>query len=394
MASTWSEWSPLGGGIVGGLSAVLATRGRLVVFGRRDDGEVYHRWQVSQGNGWSGWLSLDAPEWGCTSDPSAVLSINGGIVVFVRGVDRAVWHRWQDQPDGNWSNWASLGGVCNSGPDAVLDLLGRLVVFARGTDNKIWNRVQVAPFSDWSGWNRIQPLAPASEDDIGAAMYPNGGLVVFERGRNGLVRRLYQVSHNWTWAGQQDVPGSPQCLGGPDAVLSGGGRGTILAVRGSDNAIWINQHRIYYAGWLGWESAGGEAAADPAVAYSANGEVVVFIRRGDSSVWHRWASLPPVRPSPTRESLVILRREVFSGPYAGKIQTKETGEVTSVRNMETQNLSVEHFIPGQGSVFRTVGPGSTVEDPFSGRDVQSGTFRTLPAGNPSQVRLVVTWEGF
>ena len=235
---------------------MLATGGRLVFFGRRDDGEIYHRWQFSQGNGWSGSVSLGAPPWGCTSDPSATLSSSGGLVVFVRGVDNAVWHRWQDQPDGNWSNWVSLGGACYSGPEAVLDTEGRLAVFARGSDSRIWYLQQFAPFDGWSNWVSL-PYGSRSEGDLGAAMYSNGGFVVFQRSANGRVERWYQPALDGAWFGSGDVPGSPQCLGGPDAVLGGGGQGIILAVRGSDNSIWINQQRRHGTGWRGWESAGG-----------------------------------------------------------------------------------------------------------------------------------------
>jgi hypothetical protein len=244
MPLVWSDWSPLGGGLIGGLAAVLATGGRLVVFGRRDDNEVYHRWQLSQGDGWTGWVSLGAPPWGCTSDPSATLTANGGLVVFVKGVDNAVWRRWQGQPDGNWSDWESLGGVCNSGPAAVLATGGRLVVFVRGTDNSIWHRRQLSPIWPlWSSWVRL-PYGSPSDGDLGSAMYPSGGLVVFERATNGLITRRYQTTGDGVWYGGDDVPGSGPSLGGPDAVTGGSGQGAILAVRDSDNGVRINQQRI------------------------------------------------------------------------------------------------------------------------------------------------------
>jgi hypothetical protein len=81
---------------------VLQTGGRLVVFTRGSDNNIWHRWQVTRNGNWSGWESVGAPPGGATSDPDAALNDPGGLVVFARGGDNSIWHAWQSKPDGNW----------------------------------------------------------------------------------------------------------------------------------------------------------------------------------------------------------------------------------------------------------------------------------------------------
>jgi hypothetical protein len=53
---------------------------RLVVIGRRDRPTKVHR------------------------------NADGRLEAFVIGSDHALWHRWQLTPGDDWSGWASLGG--------------------------------------------------------------------------------------------------------------------------------------------------------------------------------------------------------------------------------------------------------------------------------------------
>jgi tyrosinase len=100
------RWESLGGAgtgvVVGGPGAKLETGGRLVVFARGTDNNIWHRWQVTRNGNWSGWESVGAPPGGATSDPDAALNDPGGLVVFARGTDNSIWHAWQSKPDGNW----------------------------------------------------------------------------------------------------------------------------------------------------------------------------------------------------------------------------------------------------------------------------------------------------
>jgi V8-like Glu-specific endopeptidase len=193
-------WESLGGQLAGSPGAVLQTGGRLVVFARGTDNQVWHRWQVTRNGDWSGWESLGAPPGGATSDPDAALNDPGGLVVFARGTDNAIWHAWQGGPDGNWSGWESLGGTLAGGPGAVLQTGGRLVVFARGTDNQVWHRWQVTRNGDWSGWESLGAPPGGATSDPDAALNDPAGLVVFARGTDNAIWHAWQDRPDDIWS--------------------------------------------------------------------------------------------------------------------------------------------------------------------------------------------------
>jgi hypothetical protein len=219
-ANGWSRWEPLGGVLASGPAAVASAGGRLDVFVKGPDNHVWHRWY--QG-GWSAWEPLG----GTTTDAPAAASWSGGrLDVFVRGTDNQLWHRWYQ---GGWSAWEPLGGGLAAGPAAVASAVGRVDVFARGTDNRLWHRWYQG---GWSGW---EPLGGTTTDAPGAASWSAGRLDVF--------------------------------------------------VRGSDNRLW---HRWWANGWSGWEPLGGVLASGPAATAWSVGRLDVFVRGSDNQLWHKW----------------------------------------------------------------------------------------------------------
>jgi hypothetical protein len=193
-----------------GPSATLYRDGRLVVFARGSDGQIYHRWQTTPNGNWSGgWQSIGAPPGGALSDPDATLNQPGGLVVFARGADGAIWHCWQGQMNGNWSGWASLGSIATSGPGATLYRDGRRVVFVRGTDNTIWHRWQTTPNGNWSGWESIGAPPGGATSDPDATLNQPGGLVAFTRGADGAIWHCWQGQMNGNWSGWATLGATP-----------------------------------------------------------------------------------------------------------------------------------------------------------------------------------------
>jgi glucose/arabinose dehydrogenase len=130
-ANGWSRWEPLGGVLASGPAAVAWSVGRLDVVVRGTDNQLWHkRYQGA----WSGWEPLG----GRTNDAPAVASWSAGrLDVFVRGTDNKLWHRWWTN---RWSRWEPLGGVLASGPAAVAWSVGRLDVVVRGNDDQLWHK--------------------------------------------------------------------------------------------------------------------------------------------------------------------------------------------------------------------------------------------------------------
>ena len=112
--NSWSGWNSLGNPPAGTITPCVAQNqdGRLEVFGLGLDGALWHIWQTSPNNGWSGWDTLGAPGPGVPiPGPNCCVSNNqdGRLEVFVIGADASLWHIWQTSPNNGWSGWASLG---------------------------------------------------------------------------------------------------------------------------------------------------------------------------------------------------------------------------------------------------------------------------------------------
>jgi hypothetical protein len=69
---------------------------------------------------------------------------DGRLEVFVRGTDNNLYHKWQTAPNGAWTpNWSGLGGVLDGNIGAGRNADGRLEVFVRGTDNNLYHKWQI-----------------------------------------------------------------------------------------------------------------------------------------------------------------------------------------------------------------------------------------------------------
>jgi hypothetical protein len=69
--------------------------------------------------------------------PAAASWSAGRLDVFARGTDNQLWHTWWAN---GWSGWEPLGGALASGPAAAARSAGRLDVVVRGTDNQVWHK--------------------------------------------------------------------------------------------------------------------------------------------------------------------------------------------------------------------------------------------------------------
>jgi hypothetical protein len=118
--------------------------GRQEVFAIGDDGNLWHRYQLSPNSGWSGWGSLGQPPAGLKSYSRPVVGYNqdGTMEVLAPSYDFNLWHIGQTAPGDGWGNWASLGlppvGLLDEDPAVGQQQNGRLLVFAAGGDGAIW----------------------------------------------------------------------------------------------------------------------------------------------------------------------------------------------------------------------------------------------------------------
>lgn len=128
--------------------------GRLEVFVRCTDGNLWHKYQLAPNSGWSEWENLGG--YSPRAQPVVGRNADGRLEVFVRGTDGNLWHMYQVAPNSGWSGWTSLGGYSpNAQPAVGTNADGRMEVFTRGTDGALWHMYQFTPNRGWSGWARI-----------------------------------------------------------------------------------------------------------------------------------------------------------------------------------------------------------------------------------------------
>jgi hypothetical protein len=264
----------LGGVLTSAPDAASWAPGRLDVFARGTDNQLWHKWW--DGNAWSYWEPLGGV---LTSAPTAVSWGPDRIDVFGRGTDAQMWHKWWD---GNtWSGWEPLGGALIGGPDAASWAPGRLDVFARGTDNQLWHK-----WWDATNWSRWEPLGGNLDADPTAVSWGQDRIDLFIKDINGGLRyKWYDHGRWWGW----------EYLGGiltsaPDASSWGPYRLDIFA-RGTDNKLWHKWYEDTYG--FGWEPLGGSnLGSDPSAISWDRDRIDVFAKAPDGTLLHRWWAGP------------------------------------------------------------------------------------------------------
>ncbi len=166
-----------------------------------------------------------------------------------------------------------------------MNLDGRSEVFALDGDGMMWHNWQTSPLSfRWSGWLPLTGVPFTGIPSVANNQY--GGLVVFAIGRwdQSLWVRHHVPGGRWSdW----------ESLGGliySSPVVGRNADGSLeVFVRWGDSAVWHNRQLFPNSShWSGWESLGGSTYDNPAVGYTGDGRLVVFARGSDNAVWLKW----------------------------------------------------------------------------------------------------------
>jgi hypothetical protein len=203
---TWrSSWADLGpapnGDAAGKLAVGRNLDGRLELFVRGSDNEIYHRWQQAAGGALvPAWASLGGS---FQHDPVVGQNQDGRLELLVLGHNGHLFDLAQSAPSGAWwSSWADLGAPPHGGAAGNLSVArnpdGRLELFLRGADNKVYHRWQQgaggALTPTWASMGGSFAGSPV------AAPNQNGRLEVFVLGRDRSVHHDWQLAPNDGWA--------------------------------------------------------------------------------------------------------------------------------------------------------------------------------------------------
>ena len=282
------RWASLGGQWPGDAAVAQNADGRLEVFLRGNDTNLYHRWQTAPNNGWSAPWAPMGGQW--HRDPVVARNADGRLEVFIIGDDTNLYHRWQTSPGGRWSEpWTPMGGQWHHQPVLGNSADGRLEVFIIGDDTDLYHLWQTAPNNGWSApW---APMGGQWHHDPVVARNADGRLEVFIIGDDTDLYHLWQTAPNNGWS----APWAP--MGGQwhhQPVLGNNADGRLeIFIIGDDTDLYHLWQTAPNNGWSApWAPLGGQWPADPTVTRNADGRLEIFVHGNWPYLYHRWQTAP------------------------------------------------------------------------------------------------------
>ncbi|KAL8794962.1 MAG: hypothetical protein Q9195_002544 [Heterodermia aff. obscurata] len=128
------KFTSLGGILLDPPVAVSWDAGRVDIFGRGTDAQLWHLWW--DGNAWRGWEKLCSGY--LIAQPKVVSWGKRRLDVFGIFADRSLVHCYFDGK--SWNGWNKLGGVCLQIDAVVSRTISRIDIFYRGVDNSSYHK--------------------------------------------------------------------------------------------------------------------------------------------------------------------------------------------------------------------------------------------------------------
>ena len=293
----WGPWTSLGGIATGQPAAVRYRDRRVGVFVRGLDGALWYR-ELGDGGAPTNWRSLGGQIIG---DPVAVASSSEVVTVVAKGLDRQVWANFLTVSNNQWSGWVGppadphpgiyagplsiapgnadgdffVAGVGDGhqfvmtyvgmnkvvypswqeGASLTLDGMGSVFgqIWAKGVGGNLlrYEADCLAPcYERWRNFGGILTSAPST--GLGGTGW------VLARGLDGALWSLDAANGSWTSLGGATLEGATtgrtRNATGPDVA--------VIAVRGTDTAVWIRMSFDYETLEL-WQSLGGLVKGPP-----------------------------------------------------------------------------------------------------------------------------------
>jgi hypothetical protein len=166
--SGWNAYGNPGVALTDRPALARSADGRLELFVRGQDSRLYHQWETAVGTfSWSGWNSFDVastPDERFSDHPVVAPSADGRLELFLRGGDHNIYHAWQTSASNGWSDWVSEGaeggGFIAGAPGLARNGDGRLQIFAVAGDGNIYHKWQTVASNGWGQWTLLDPQAP------------------------------------------------------------------------------------------------------------------------------------------------------------------------------------------------------------------------------------------
>jgi hypothetical protein len=303
-SSSWSRWEPMGGSWHRDPVVAVNADGRLEVFIVGDDDHLYHAWQTKKsatlldpGDKWSGWEPVGEQSLGglWPGKPTVGGNADGRLEVFLRGNDANLYHAWQTASNSpSWSPWTLLGVSWHYDPVVAANADGRLELFVVGDDTQLWHCWQTAPSNGWYGdwvslggtWSPAPDKWSSGTPSVG--LDRNGLLAVFMRGNDAQIYMAVQDTNPLArWSEWLQMPGG---VWSHDPVVAANLNGGLsVFVVGDDTTLF--RCGDYQSSWVAMP--GGTWHRGPAaIGHNADGRLEVFIVGRDTQLYHAWQATP------------------------------------------------------------------------------------------------------
>jgi hypothetical protein len=210
--------------------------------------------------------------------PSSIIDDDNIEHIFVRGGDGSLW-------DNKGGDWYSLGGYFNLNPSAVKDGNGNIHIFVQGGDLGLWDRKLTSTIG--GDWTNLGGQITSSPSAVIEPAYPSWIAIAVKGTDNSLwIRNLYTTTMT---AGSWSSMGG-YIKGDPFLVASNDGSNYVYALaRGGDDGLLVNkaQSGPTTASSAGWYGFGGILTSElsGAIEPASNGFLKVAGRGLDNGLW-------------------------------------------------------------------------------------------------------------
>lgn len=208
-----------------------------------------------------------------------------------------------------WQPWGTMTLPYNNSipivgsPAATSRSAASRDLFVRGNDNQLYYRNWDSQAGAWSSWFWIQgPNNSTINASPAVTSIPGveGAMTVAVRGSNNQIylKNYHPAPLGWSaWMGIGAPPGG--AISSP-AIAVHLYKYIHVVVRGGNGAIWDRSWNADTGTWSSWVSLGGTLASAPALTASRSGDEIYLVARGgDNAIWYRkgtfgwspWASL-------------------------------------------------------------------------------------------------------
>ncbi len=289
-------------GLPGGPAELVGLR-RQTVVGSGVTVDVVHTVQDPNGNGFSGWQTLENPDWVHGDGrrqreagvPSAAVDAAGRLHVFVRNFDQGISLR-RREADGSWRPWEDLGGsfVQDAGM-AITTERGTVELYVPGK-NSVWRWYQNEPGGPFLIDDRLKTGRPAT-GGITAVDSGEGRVCLYYRQAGTQQVMAYRQHPDGSWPGSGAGLGGHGGTGAVAALWASerGAREINLAHRGSRGRLVVSlPDRDRDVSGTHWHESGEMFTHAPALAYDAAGAVVVAVIGTDGRLHVRRQLRPSV----------------------------------------------------------------------------------------------------